>query len=335
MSGKLESHSASPAKEVGQPFAEGLTETPAESVECACGNASSTRRSFLKRAAAGACACLLAASMGLLVSCGGSSGGATAAKTSSQSGGAAQAAELQIFAANSLEQAMPLVQALYTERHPEVTFADSQFKASGDLVQELQAGAQADILITASKSTMDDAEAYIVPETRVTMFGNDLELCAAKGSGLQVNDLTDLRSDQFQRIAIGEPEFVPAGKYANQSLYSADYGNPLYTNSEGEGGAYDASIADKVTLANQVGTCAQWVASGSCDVGFVYTSDLYRYSGIESIYTVPEEMHKVIVYPGAVLADSKQQQAAEAFLHFCMTDPDALAIWQDNGFELK
>ena len=125
MSGKLESHSASPAKEVGQPFAEGLTETPAESVECACGNASSTRRSFLKRAAAGACACLLAASMGLLVSCGGSSGGASAAKTSSQSGGAAQAAELQIFAANSLEQAMPLVQALYTERHPEVTFADS------------------------------------------------------------------------------------------------------------------------------------------------------------------------------------------------------------------
>ncbi|MBO4352318.1 MAG: molybdate ABC transporter substrate-binding protein [Eggerthellaceae bacterium] len=279
--------------------------------------------------------CILACCMIALGACGGSQTSKASSAAASAASASDEPVQLQIFAANSLEQAMPLVQELYTKQHPNVTFADSQFKASGDLVQEIQAGASADILITASKATMDDAEAFIVRESRVTMFGNDLEVCAAKGSGLTMNDLTDLKSDEFKRIAIGDPGFVPAGKYANQSLYAADTSQPLYTSAEGEGGAYDPSIADKISVANQVGTCAQWVASGNCDVGFVYTSDLYRYDGVVSIYTVPETMHKVITYPGAVLADSKNQKAAEDFLKFCMTDPDALAIWQDNGFELK
>ena len=243
--------------------------------------------------------------------------------------------DIQIFAANSLEQAMPLVQELYTAQHPEVTFADSQFKGSGDLVQQILAGAKPDILITASNGTMDDAASFIVPESRVSMFGNDLVLVAAQGSSIKVNDLTDLKGKGIKRIAIGDPGFVPAGKYANQSLYAADHAQPLYSSAEGEGGAYDKSIADKIAVASQVGTCAQWVSSGSCDVGFVYSSDLFRYTGIENIYTVPEEMHKAIMYPGAVLADSKNQDVAEDFLKFCMTDPGALAIWQENGFELK
>ncbi len=67
-----------------------------------------------------------------------------------------KAVELQIFAAISLEKAMPEVQALYTEKTG-VTFADTQFKASGDLIEQMRAGAQADALITASKGTMDDA----------------------------------------------------------------------------------------------------------------------------------------------------------------------------------
>lgn len=288
-----------------------------------------------KQVGAAIVACILACCLFAFGGCGSSGSSSRTSSTTTDASASDAPVQLQIFAANSLEQAMPLVQELYSKQHPNVTFADSQFKASGDLVQEIQAGASADILITASKATMDDAEAFIVRESRVTMFGNDLEVCAAKGSGLTIDDLTDLKSDEFKRIAIGDPGFVPAGKYANQSLYSADTSEPLYTSAEGEGGAYDPSIADKISVANQVGTCAQWVASGNCDVGFVYTSDLYRYDGVVSIYTVPETMHKVITYPGAVLADSKNQEAAEAFLKFCMTDPDALAIWQDNGFELK
>ena len=98
---------------------------------------------------------------------------------------AAPAAEgtLQIFAANSLEKALPEVQKLYTEQTG-VEFADTQFKASGDLVEQLKGGAIVDLLITASKGTMDKAEEgkFIDADTRIKMFNNDLVVVAADGA---------------------------------------------------------------------------------------------------------------------------------------------------------
>ena len=67
-----------------------------------------------------------------------------------------KAVELQVFAANSLEKALPEVQELYTDQTG-TTFADTQFKASGDLVEQMRAGAAVDVLITASKGTMDSS----------------------------------------------------------------------------------------------------------------------------------------------------------------------------------
>lgn len=293
------------------------------------------RRTFVRYAAVSALSLALGASSAFLSGCGGSGSGSEGSADRGQQ--AAQAVQLQIFAANSLEKAMGEVQKLYTSQHPEVTFADSQFKASGDLVEMLVAGASADILITASTGTMDDAESYIVPESKVTMFGNELMLCAAENSKIKIDDLTDLRSKKIGKIAVGDPALVPAGKYANQSLYSASSttGNLMYSAAEGEGGSYGGGIEDKIAVADKVGTCATWTANGSVDVGFIYSSDLYRYKGIKNIYTVPEELHKVIIYPGAVISDSKYQDEAKAFLKFCMTDSDALKIWQENGFELK
>ena len=66
-----------------------------------------------------------------------------------------EAVELNVFAANSLQKALPEVQDLYTKANPNVTFADTQFEASGTLVTKLQEGATCDVLITASKKTMD------------------------------------------------------------------------------------------------------------------------------------------------------------------------------------
>lgn len=91
----------------------------------------------------------------------GCSGSKTSEPAGSDAGSAKasskKAVELQVFAANSLEKALPEVQELYTEQTG-TTFADTQFKASGDLVEQMRAGAAVDVLITASKGTMDDAE---------------------------------------------------------------------------------------------------------------------------------------------------------------------------------
>jgi molybdate transport system substrate-binding protein len=239
---------------------------------------------------------------------------------------------LQIFAANSLEKALPEVQALYTAAHPEVSFADSQFKASGDLVEQLAAGASADILITASKGTMDTAteNGSVDEATRLDMFGNDLVVVRAAGSNIQVADLNAVTAPEITRIAIGDAATVPAGTYANQALNSIG----LYSSDTGKEGEYDASIASKVVLADKVGTAANYVSTGDCQIGFVYSSDVYRYDGIEIAFTVPSDAHKAIIYPGAVISDSANAAVAADFLSFCLSDPGAQAIWSQYGFQV-
>ena len=287
------------------------------------------RRTFTKGIVATAASLSLAACFGL-AGCGGNSGSGNAGQD------AKPAVELQVFAANSLEKALPEVQALYTEQTG-VTFADTQFKASGDLVAQLEGGASADILITASTGTMDKAVAggFVAEGAATNMFVNDLVVVAGADSTITVSSLKDLASDAITSIAIGDPNVVPAGKYAVQALESAG----LCTTKTADDGTitvtYDKSIAKKINDgADKVGTVASYVNEGQCDVGLVYTSDLYRYEGIKSVFTTPADSHKDILYPGAAIADSANADAAAEFLDFCLNNADAQKIWQQYGFEL-
>lgn len=257
--------------------------------------------------------------------------GAKPADTADTAGSTpAKAVELQIFAANSLEKAMPEVQALYTEKTG-VTFADTQFKASGDLIEQMRAGAQVDALITASKGTMDDAVAggLVDEATRLDMFVNDLVVVKAEGSDVEIASLENVKNIEG-KVAIGDAVTVPAGKYANQALSTIG----LYTGAAGDDGVYAPEFADRVALADKVGTAAKYVSTGDATIGFVYSSDIFRYDGIEQAFVCPEDTHKPIVYPGAVAASSEHAKAAADFLDFCMNDAEAQKVWAKYGFEL-
>lgn len=260
-------------------------------------------------------------------------GGAPAANEPAGSAAdtADNAVELQVFAANSLEKAMPEVQALYTEKTG-VTFADTQFKASGDLVEQMRAGAPVDLLVTASTGTMDDAAgAGLVDDaTRTDMFVNDLVIARAEGSEVEISSLEDVASIEG-RVAIGDAATVPAGKYANQSLSTVC----LYTGTAGDDGEYVAGFAERVALADKVGTAAKYVSTGDAAIAFVYSSDIFRYDGIEQAFICPEDSHKPIVYPGAVSTASQNVDAAADFLDFCLNDAEAQKIWAKYGFELS
>lgn len=258
--------------------------------------------------------------------------GAKPADTAGSAEGSApaKAVELQIFAANSLEKAMPEVQALYTEKTG-VTFADTQFKASGDLIEQMRAGAQVDALITASKGTMDDAVAggLVDEAARLDMFVNDLVVVKAEGSDVEIASLEDVKNVEG-KVAIGDAVTVPAGKYANQSLSTIG----LYIGAAGDDGEYAPEFAGRVALADKVGTAAKYVSTGDASIGFVYSSDIFRYNGIEQAFVCPEDTHKPIVYPGAVSASSEHAAAAADFLDFCMNDAEAQKVWAKYGFEL-
>ena len=303
------------------------------------------------------CAVALVAAFAL-VGCGGS--GSSSAASSSASGSASasasassasassaaasgQAVELQIFAANSLSKAMAEAQELYTKNNPNVTFADTQYKSSGELNSMLEGGAYADIEITASKGTMDTAEekGYIDKSTRITMFKNDLVMVTSATN----NDIKDVTLDDIAAgkytVCVGD-DSVPAGNYANQSLSTVgcfnDQDGKTGSESAGKANGTDAyagtPIAGKVVTDTSVGNVCKHAESGDVDIAFVYTSDVERFGGVKVVGTVPADTHKNITYPGAVCAQSKNAEAAKAFLDWCMTDKGAAEIWQKWGFEL-
>lgn len=252
---------------------------------------------------------------------------------------------LQVFAANSLSKAMDEAQALYTQQTG-VNFLDTQYLSSGDLNAELEAGAYADIEITASKKTMDDAEeaGYINPDTRFTLFVNDLVMVTAANSDIDAVTFEDIASGDYT-VGIGD-DSVPAGNYANQSLSTIGCFNDPEgkTGADSTGKAGDAGDAvayagtpleGKYTLADSVGNVCSLAETGAVDIAFVYTSDVERFGGVKVVGTVPADTHKNITYPAAVCAQSTNSTHALAFLAWCATDPDALEIWQKWGFELS
>lgn len=251
-----------------------------------------------------------------------------------------EAVELQIFAANSLTKAMAEAEELYTQQNPNVTFADTQYEASGTLNEMLDAGQYADILITASKGTMDDAaeNGYVKEDTRQTMFNNDLVIVTKEGGDLAGQDISleDIAAGKYT-LAVGD-ENVPAGNYACQSLTTVgSYIEPdgaTGADATGKGGEFSATLQPKVTLGGKVGDVCKYAESGEVDIAMVYTSDVYRMGGVAICSVVPNDTHKAITYPGAVCTDSKSAEAAQAFLEWCMTDEDANQIWEKWGFEL-
>lgn len=252
----------------------------------------------------------------------------------------AEPVELQVFAANSLSKAMEEVQAAYIEDgHSNVTFADTQYKSSGELNEMLGAGSYADLLISASKGSMDTAvkEGYVDEGTRVDMFKNDLVIVSKEGSGLKDVTLQDIADGKYT-FCVGD-ESVPAGNYADQALSTVG----VYVPSGDDEGKTGKDISGKngsfaegynPVLDTSVGNVCKHAQSGDVDVAFVYTSDVYRFGGVEIVGTVPADTYKNIVYPGAITSQSKNVEATQEFLDWCQNSERAQEIWQKWGFEL-
>ena len=258
-----------------------------------------------------------------------SNGGSTEQKNDSAAEQSAdnnkEQVELQVFAANSLSKAMEEVQAAYiADGHDNVSFADTQYKASGELNEMLGAGSYADLLISASKGSMDTAveKGYVDSSTRVDMFKNDLVMVSKEGADIKDVTLDDIAAGKYC-ICVGD-DSVPAGNYAAQSLSTVGVYTPAAADEgktgkdiSGKGGSYQAFVdaGHKVVTDTSVGNVCKHAQSGDVDVAFVYTSDVYRFGGVQIVGTVPANTHKNIVYPGAVTSESKNATTTAAMTH--------------------
>jgi len=228
----------------------------------------------------------------------------------------AEVTSLNISAAISLTDALEEIKDIYEkENDVELSF---NLAGSGTLAQQIQQGAPVDVFISANQNWMDTLEAdnLIQIDTRSNITGNRLVLIGSDASGLTKASVEDVLKENITKIAIGNPESVPAGKYTEQTL------NGLHMWKE---------LEDKFVFAKDVRQVLTYVETGNSDIGFVYESDALTSNTINILTVVDEDLHDPILYPGAVLVDSKHSEAAHNFLTFMESDV-AQEILENYGF---
>lgn len=241
--------------------------------------------------------------------------GAAALKQGSQSASTASIT-LTVSAAASLQDALGEVVAAYEDSHPDRAIV-LNFASSGALQQQIEQGAPVDLFLSAAPRQMDalQAKGLLLPESRRDLLGNRIVLVAPLQEGA-IAQFADLTTDAVSRIVMGEPESVPAGTYSQETLLSLNI--------------YD-QVQPKLVFAKDVRQALTYVESGNVSAGLVYATDAALSTRVRTVATAPPNSHAPILYPVAILKNSRQPEAALAFADF-LTSATATAIFEQYGF---
>jgi len=233
---------------------------------------------------------------------------------------AAQQNSITVFAAASMKNALDEVDATFSKKSGVKVVAS--YDASSALIKQIEAGAPADVFLSADLNWMDYAaqKNLIKNDTRVNLLGNTLVLIAPKDSKIgNVTigpgfDLAKLAGDG--RITTGDVKAVPVGIYAKAALQKL--------------GVW-ASVEPKMAMAANVRAALILVARGEAPLGIVYATDAAVEPGVKVIGVFPDDSHPPIIYPVAATTDAKHDTAA--YLAF-VRSPAARTIFERYGFAL-
>ena len=226
--------------------------------------------------------------------------------------------KIVVFAAASMKNALDNADAAFAkETGKEVTVS---YAASGPLAKQLENGAPADVFISADTNWMDyvAGKKLIKDDSRVNLLGNKLVLVAAKDKAKPVEikqgfDLASLLGDG--RLAMGQPESVPAGKYGKTALEKL--------------GVW-SSVEKKVAGAESVRAALALVSRGEAPYGIVYQTDVSADPGVAVVGTFPADSHPPIVYPVAITSSSKNPDV-QAYFDY-LKSAKAVPFFEHEGF---
>lgn len=233
---------------------------------------------------------------------------------------AADPAAVTVFAAASLTDALQAFADEY--RRQGGGEVRSSFAASSTLARQIEAGAPADIFVSANLEWMDHLanKGMIVQATRVEPLGNTLVLVAPADSpltsvkiarGLNIASLIG----KGERIAVGDPAHVPVGLYARRAFQSL--------------GIWD-QVEPLLARADSVPAVLALVERGEAPLGIVYASDARAGAGVKRVGSFPPESHPPITYPFAIVA-GRDTPAVRRFFEK-ITGPPAAALYERFGF---
>ncbi len=230
------------------------------------------------------------------------------------------AAQITVFAAASLTDALTDIGKTYRAKTGnDAVFA---FASSSTLARQIEAGAPAQIFVSADEQWMNDVDAHglVEPGTRLEPLGNALVLIAPSGSRLApmaINRGLDwlklLGADG--RLSVGDPDHVPAGIYAKEALIKL--------------GAW-TTMESRLARAEDVRGALALVERGECPLGIVYATDASASAKVKVVGQFPPDTHSSIVYPFAILKGQASPDVRAFFAY--LTGPEAMAIFRRYGF---
>jgi molybdate transport system substrate-binding protein len=234
----------------------------------------------------------------------------------SVAGATARAADITVSAAASLTNVFQEIGREFERANPgaRVLF---NFGASGPLLQQIARGAPVDAFAAADQESMDRAQRQDLIErgSRFDFTRNRLVLAVPVSSAATVASLEDLRRSAVRRIAIGNPESVPAGRYARLALDKAGLWEPL---------------KPKLINTQNVRQALDYVARGETDAAFVYASDAQMMPArvrVAAQVDVPAD----ILYPVAAVKGGGNARGGAQFVAFLKTET-ARRILARHGF---
>lgn len=227
---------------------------------------------------------------------------------------------LVVFAAASLTDSLQKVSDAYTKASG--VPVKLSFAASSALAKQIESGAPADVFFSADQEWMDylDQKQLIARTSRKDLLGNRLVLVAPRDSAVKLKlgpgaPLLAALGDRG-RLASGDPDSVPAGKYAKAALTSLNIWS---------------AVEPRLARAENVRVALMYVARGETPLGIVYETDVAAEPRVRIVDTFPESSHQAIHYPVAAVANARAE--ATSFLRF-LNEPTARSIFAAAGFKV-
>jgi len=223
-----------------------------------------------------------------------------------------------VFSAASLVDVLKSIELEFEETSD--IEVDINFAGSGTLAKQILAGANADVFISANESWMNavEKEGRVVGGTRFQWLSNQLVVVANVDAEIEFESPLDFLQEKIAFLAVGDPAYVPAGKYAKQwlekcALKEDETGGSLWEVLQNE---------HRCTYASDVRGALRQVLASRSVVGIVYRTDYLEFSDkLQLLFEVPEDSGVAVTYSAAATwATSDNSESADAFLDFLKTE---------------
>lgn len=224
-----------------------------------------------------------------------------------------------VLAAASLQESMNAAADLWARKgHPRPRIS---FAASSALARQIEAGAPADLFVSADEQWMDDLQEkrLLHPRTRIAFLRNALVIVAPRASTTRLSITKGMPLAKALgpngRLAVADTSAVPAGIYARQSLTAL--------------GVWP-QVQSRLAPAESVRAALAMVSRGAAPLGVVYATDAKADPGVRVVGTFPESSHRPITYPIALIASSRNSEA-EGFRRY-LVSAEGKAVFRRFGF---